>query len=87
MASKKRNQQKDIPQVVGRRLVELGTGLRVGVPRVGQGHDAGVVGGVLRLEEEFPTVVELVYVACRGCYADSQQQQKCNQSFHLFTCL
>ena len=68
--------------VVARGAQERALGQRIGVPAVGQGHVARPVGGVLRLEEEAPPLVQGVDLAGRGRHGGGSQQQKQKVSFH-----
>ena len=69
--------------VVARGFEPVALGQRVGVPAVGQGDVAGVVGGFLRLEEKSPTFVDRKYLAGAGrCGEAREQQENRYVSFH-----
>ena len=70
-------------QVIARCFEPVALGQRIGVPAVGQGYVAGVVGGALGLEVEAPAFVDGEYLpgADRERYSE-HQQHKSYESFH-----
>ena len=62
--------------VAARGFEPVALGQRIGVPAVGQGYVAGVVGGFLRLEEKAPPFVDREDLAGAGRHCDDVQQQE-----------